>query len=178
MIIDAMNVGAPSSTKNNDRARDPEMHSTKKGRQRHLGMTLRIGVNEGTGLTHSLDTMPANRSDVEMAGALPRGGEQRGSGDAGRQGAVSRPENEGRQIDWGIAMKPSKRKTLDKDGPEEADESRKDSAQAKIERSFRWLKHCLGCSKARCRGLYRNRQRMAALLRVANLIMAGRRAAA
>jgi len=178
MIVDAMNVGAPSSTKNKGRARDPEMHSTKKGRQRHLGMTLRIGVDEGTGLTHSLDTMPANRSDVETVGALPRGGEQRGSGDAGRQGTVSRPENEGRQIDWGIAMKRGRRKKLDKDGPEEADESRKDSAQAKIERSFRWLKHCLGCSKVRYRGLYRNRQRMAVLLGVTNLIMAGRRAAA
>jgi len=178
MIVDAMIVGAPSSTKNKDRARDPEMHSTKKGRQRHLGMTLRIGADEETGLTHSLDTMPANRSDVGMAGALLHGGEERVSGDAGYQGAGNRPENEGRQIDWKIAIRRGKRKMPGKDGPEEDEVRRKASVCARIEHPFRWLKRCFKCSKVRNRGLYKNRQRMAVLLGVTNLIMAGRHAAA
>jgi len=104
-MVDATIVAAPSSTKNKDRARDPEMHSTQKGRQLYFGMKLRIGVNEETGLTHNLDRTPANKSDVGMAGALPPGGEERVSGDAGYQGAGSRPENEGLQIDWKIAMR-------------------------------------------------------------------------
>jgi len=84
-------VAAPSSTKNKERARDPDMHSTQKGRRQCFGMKLHIGVDEETGLTHSLDRTPANKSDVEMAGALPRGGEERVSGDAGCRGrAIAR----------------------------------------------------------------------------------------
>jgi len=154
VIVDAMNVGAPSSTKNRIRARDPEMHSTKKGRQRHLGMTLHIGVDEETGLTHSLDTTPANKSDVETAAGLPRGGEERVSGDAGYQGVSNRPENEELQIDWKIAMRRGKRKMSGKDGPEEAEERRKASVRARVEHPFRWLKHCFKYSKVQYRGLY------------------------
>jgi len=88
-MVDAMIVAAPSFTKNEDRARDPEMHSTQKGRRQCFGMKFHIGVDGGTGLTHSLDATPANKSDVEMAGALPRGDEERGSGDAGYQGRAS-----------------------------------------------------------------------------------------
>jgi len=76
-MVDATIVAAPSSTKNKERARDPEMHSTQKGRQLHFGMKLHIGVDEETGLTHSLDTTPANKSDVEMAGGFAR---RRGAG--------------------------------------------------------------------------------------------------
>ena len=35
-VVDATLIPAPSSTKNNDKARDPEMHSSQKGRQWHL----------------------------------------------------------------------------------------------------------------------------------------------
>jgi len=135
-------------------------------------------VEEEPGLTHSLDRTPANKSNVEMAGALPPGGDEWISGDAGHQGAGNRPENEGRQIDWKIAMGRGERKTLGKDGPEEAEERRKASVRARVEHPFRWLKHCFKCSKVRYRWLYKNRQRMAALLGVTNLIMAGRHAAA
>jgi len=54
-------IETPSSTKNKERAWDSEMHSAKKGRQRCFGMNLRIGVDEGTGLTHSLDRTPTNK---------------------------------------------------------------------------------------------------------------------
>jgi len=48
-IMDAMIVGAPSSTKSNERARDPEIHSTKKGRQWCFGMNRHIGVTRRRG---------------------------------------------------------------------------------------------------------------------------------
>jgi len=111
-------------------------------------------------------------------GGLPPGGEERVSGDAGYQGAGNRPENEGLQIDWKIAMRRGQRKMPGKDGPEEAEERRKASVRARGEHPFRWLKRCFKCSKVRCRGLYKNRQRMAMLLGVTNLIMVGRHAAA
>jgi len=65
-----------------------------------------------------------------------------------------------------------------KDGPEEAEERRKASVRAGVGHPFRWLKRCFKRSKVRCRGLYKNRQRMAVLLGVTNLTMAGRHAAA
>ena len=66
-IVDASIIDAPSSTKNRRRARDPEMHQTKKGKQWYFGMKAHIGVDAGSGLAHSLTT--ANASDVTQAGA-------------------------------------------------------------------------------------------------------------
>ncbi len=43
-IVDATIIGAPSSTKNADKARDPEMHQTRKGKQWYFGMKLHICV--------------------------------------------------------------------------------------------------------------------------------------
>ena len=53
-IVDATIIAAPSSTKNADRARDPEMHQTRKGQQWHFGMKLHIGVDSQSGLTTSI----------------------------------------------------------------------------------------------------------------------------
>jgi len=38
-------LGAPPSTKNQDKKRDPDMHQTKKGNQWHFGMKAHIGVD-------------------------------------------------------------------------------------------------------------------------------------
>ena len=74
-IVDASIIDAPSSTKNRRRARDPEMHQTKKGKQWYFGMKAHIGVDAGSGLAHSLTTTAANASDVTQAGALLHGAE-------------------------------------------------------------------------------------------------------
>ena len=37
-LVDATIIEAPSSTKNKEQQRDPEMHHTKKGNQWHFGM--------------------------------------------------------------------------------------------------------------------------------------------
>ena len=47
-IVDATIIAAPSSTKNQDKARDPEMHQTKKGNQWYFGMKAHIGVDSKT----------------------------------------------------------------------------------------------------------------------------------
>ena len=72
-IVDASIIDAPSSTKNRRRARDPEMHQTKKGKQWYFGMKAHIGVDAGSGLAHSLTTTAANASDVTQTGALLHG---------------------------------------------------------------------------------------------------------
>ena len=86
-IVDATILGAPSSTKNRDKVRDPEMHQTKKGQQWYFGMKAHIGVDERTGLVHSVVTTAANVADVTQVGQLLHGREQTVFGDAGYTGA-------------------------------------------------------------------------------------------
>ncbi len=63
-VVDATIIAAPSSTKNQDGERDPEMHQTQKGNQWHFGMKVHIGVDADSGITHTLVTTPANTNDV------------------------------------------------------------------------------------------------------------------
>jgi len=44
-IVDATIIQAPSSTKNQDKKRDPEMSSTKKNNTYYFGMKAHIGVD-------------------------------------------------------------------------------------------------------------------------------------
>ena len=57
-IVDASIIDAPSSTKNQEGKRDPEMHQTRKGKQWHFGMKLHIGVDDTLGVIDSLETTP------------------------------------------------------------------------------------------------------------------------
>ena len=173
-IVDATIIEAPSSTKNAKRERDPEMHQTKKGNQWHFGMKAHIGVDAETGLAHSLETTAANESDVATAHAVLHGGEEEVSGEAGHQGVGKRAENRDAAVDWRTAMKPGKRRVLDKSGSEEAAEKRKASVRAKVEHPFLYVKRHFGYAKVRYRGLAKNRQRIALLLGFSNLLIAGR----
>lgn len=81
-IVDATIIAAPSSTKNADKARDPEMHQTKKGNQWHFGMKVHIGVDSRHGLTHSASVTPANVHDSQELPNLLHGNETRLYGDS------------------------------------------------------------------------------------------------
>ena len=71
-IVDAAIIDAPSSTKNAEKKRDPEMHSAKKGNQRRFGMKCHVGVDAGTGYVHTMEVTLANVHDVTMASELIR----------------------------------------------------------------------------------------------------------
>jgi len=62
-IVDATIINAPSSAKNADKARDPEMHQTKKGNQWYFGMKAHVGVDSRTKLIHAVIATPANVAD-------------------------------------------------------------------------------------------------------------------
>ena len=178
-IVDASIIDAPSSTKNEAGERDPEMHQTKKGNQWYFGMKAHIGVDSESGLTHTLATTPANGSDVAHACLTLHGDEAQVWGDAGYQGVGKRPENLDTEVDWHVAMKPGgRRRKLAKDGAEEAAEKRKGSVRAKVEHPFLYVKRHFGYGKVRYWGLAKNTQRIAMLLGFANLLIAGRYAAA
>ena len=155
-IVDASIIEAPSSTKNRDRARDPEMHQTKKGNEWHFGMKVHIGVDADTGLVHSMSTTAANVYDVTEAHNLLHGRETVVWCDAGYQGAHKWKENLGREIDWQAAMKPGLRRKLEPGTGEALAEKRKASIRAKVEHPFLKVKRVFGYGKARYRGLVKN----------------------
>ena len=71
-IVDATLIGAPSSTKNAEKKRDPEMHSVKKGNQWHFGMKCHTGVDAGSDFVHTVEATTANVHDVTVAAGLLR----------------------------------------------------------------------------------------------------------
>ncbi|MFS1526117.1 IS5 family transposase [Microbulbifer sp. 2304DJ12-6] len=170
-IVDATIISAPSSTKNQAKERDPEMHQTKKGNTWHFGMKTHIGTDDVLGLIHSLETTAANAHDVTATEQLLHGEENRVWGDSGYTGAEKREELKDKKVEWHIAMKPSKLKTLP--GKEELKAAEKIKAQirAKVEHPFRYIKCIFGYRKVRYRGLEKNTQRLCLLAGFTNLLI-------
>jgi IS5 family transposase len=107
-IVDATIIHAPSSTKNANKARDPEMHQTRKGNQWHLRMEAHIGVDEFSGLVHHVKCTAANAGDVTVTHELLHGKEDCVLGDSGYTGADKRAGLEGCKATFFIAEKHSK----------------------------------------------------------------------
>ena len=172
-IVDATFLEASSSTKNKEGQRDPEMHQAKKGEDWHFGAKVHNGVDAESGLVHTVVITPANVHDVTVAGQLLHGQEECVLGDAGYQGVEKRPENAGRQVTWLTAMRPGKRRALDKSREsgrlQEKLEKLKARVRAKVEHPFRVLKVQFGYAKARYRGLKKNASRVLMLTALANL---------
>ena len=178
-VVDATLIAAPSSTKNQDGERDPEMHQTKKGNQWHFGMKCHIGVDADSGLVHTVVGTAANVNDVTQASALVHGEETDVFADAGYQGVAKREEVQGIRVNWHVAMRPGKRRALNKDNPMGAMldqlEHVKASIRAKVEHPFRVIKRQFGHVKVRYRGLAKNTAQLHTLFALSNLWMARRR---
>jgi IS5 family transposase len=178
-VVDATLIAAPSSTKNQDGERDPEMHQTKKGNQWHFGMKAHIGVDADSGLVHTVVGTAANVNDVTQASALVHGEETDVFADAGYQGAAKRNEVQGIDANWHVAMRPGKRRALDKDSPLGAVldqlERVKARIRAKVEHPFRVIKRQFGHVKVRYRGLAKNTAQLHTLFALSNLWMVRRR---
>jgi len=85
-IMDATIIAAPSSTKNEDGKRDPEMHQTKKGNQWYFGLKAHIGVDSNAKIVHSVAATAANVHDSRVIGDILHGNETRVWGDSAYQG--------------------------------------------------------------------------------------------
>ncbi len=169
-IVDATFIDAPSSTKNKEGKRDPEMHSVKKGSDWHFGMKARIGIDAGTGIVHSLVTTPANVHDLNMARFLLTGKEKVVWADAGYQGIEERDLGTP-DVRFCIAMRKSKRKLLARDCPRESAEKLKSTVRARMRHAFLDFKRWFSYDKIRYRGLYKNTQRLL-LAGLSNLLRA------
>jgi IS5 family transposase len=175
-VVDATLIAAPSSTKNKDGERDPEMHQAKKGNQWHFGMKAHIGVDADSGLVHSVIGTAANVNDVTHGHGLLHGQESVVFADAGYQGADKRPEATG--VQWQVAMRPGKRRALAEDGWGallKKAEKLKASVRAKVEHPFRVIKRQFGHVKVRYRGLAKNTAQLVTLFALSNLWMARKR---
>lgn len=177
-IVDATLINAPSSTKNKDGKRDPEMHQTKKGNQYYFGMKAHIGVDDESGLVHSVVGTAANVADVTQVDKLLHGEENMVGADAGYTGVEKRPEHEGREVIWQIAARRSTYKKLSKRSAlykaKRKIEKAKAQVRAKVEHPFRVIKRQFGYVKTRFRGLAKNTAQLVTLFALSNLWMARR----
>ena len=174
--VDATIIHAPSSTKNSSGERDPEMHQTRKGQQWYFGMKAHVGTDLATGVVHSLVTTPANAPDVKQVDALLNGSESDVYADAGYQGADKYTDA---SVNWHIAMRPGKRRALDKGTPlgqmMHKLETVKAQIRAKGEHAFRVIKCQFGFTKVRYRGLAKNTAKLHTLFMLGNLWLVRKR---
>ena len=119
-------------------------------------MKAHIGVDDSSPIVHSVHTTAANEHDVTQAHHLLHGAEKRVFADAGYQGVEKRPEHDGRDATWYIAMRPSARRAL---GDSEDDietrtiERLKSKLRAHVEHPFRVIKEQFSYRKVRYKGL-------------------------
>ena len=173
-VVDATLIAAPTSTKNKDKARDPEMHSSKKGNQWYFGMKAHIGADAESGLVRTVRGTSGHVSDIAEANTLLHGEESLAFGDAGYQGVEKRPDASA-DVTWLVAMRPGKRRTLNKDNEADAlldkAEKLKSKVRAKVEHPFRVIKRQFGFVKVRYRGLKKNTAQLFTLFALSNLWM-------
>ena len=168
-IVDATIIAAPPSTKNEQKARDPEMHQTKKGKDWHFGMKAHIGTDR-RGIVHSLSTTAANVSDITQMPELLHGEEREVFGDqaywseAHRQAALAK----------GIRYRVNRRSPHLSEYQRYINR-RRSAARARVEHVFHVVKRLWGFSKVRYRGLAKNTVRLYTAFALANLYLLRRR---
>ena len=176
-IVDATIINAPSSTKNAQKERDPEMHQTKKGNEWRFGMKCHAGVDAGTGLVHSVEFTAANVHDITMTSQLIREDDEVVYGDSGFVGIEKREEIRSdphlSTIDYRIVRRPSSIPDTSEFlfNWERYIDHRKSSVRCKVEHIFRIIKQQFGYTKTVYRGLKKNANRLLALFLSANFYM-------
>ena len=171
-IVDATIIAAPSSTKNADKARDPEMHQTRKGQQWYFGMKMHIGVDSRTGLAHSAVVTAANVHDKHPLPDLLHGNEQRVYGDsayASQKELICGKAPRARDF-----TNQRVRKAGEIDAAQREKNRGKSKVRARVEHVFGAVKRLWGFTKVRYRGLAKNATRSFVALGLANIYLARR----
>jgi len=166
-MIDATIVQAPSSTKNKEKKRDPEMHSTKKNNQHYFGMKIHIGTDVNSNVIHTATVTAANTADITEMPNLLRADDKVVFGDAGY---VSDSYKRGARA-LGMTLKINdKRKPKKQLSASQKKRNRKNSSvRARVEHCFRVIKCQFGYRKVRYKGLEKNRTQVFMLLGLVNL---------
>ena len=169
-IVDATIIGAPSSTKNADKARDPEMHQTRKGRQWYFGMKLHIGVDSQSGLAHSAVVTPANVHDKHPLPDLLHGNERRVYGDSAYASQKDLIHSKAPHAKDFTNQRYRRNGVVDE--AVKATNRNKSRIRSRVEHVFGVVKRLWGFGKVRYRGLAKNATRAFTALALANIFLA------
>jgi IS5 family transposase len=167
-IVDATIISAPSSTKNEKKERDPEMHQTKKGGQYYFGAKAHIGVDSKENVVHSVCTSAASVHDKHMLPDLLHGSETKVWGDAGYQGQTEAIHEAAPK-----AQDMTNRRVKKSKGKVDEEEKRKNrtksKVRARVEWPFRILKRVFHYTKVRYRGIKKNHEWLLTAFALVNL---------
>ena len=170
-MVDATIIHAPSSTKNAEQSRDPQMHQTRKGNQWYFGMKLHIGADTKSGLIHSATTTAANVHDSQRLTELLHGAETRVYGDSayrGQKDAIKQAAPNAKDFTNERAQRNAPLTDAQK-----AKNRRKSAVRAHVEHPFLHIKRLWGYAKTRYRGLAKNANRLIAMCALYNVRHAG-----
>jgi IS5 family transposase len=171
-IVDATIIAAPPSTKNADRARDPEMKHTRKGNEWHFGMKAHIGCDP-RGIVHSLTTTDAAAADIHQMDELLHGAEREIFGDKAYWSEARRADAAARGVRYRVNRRATHVRPLT---PYQREVNRlRSKARARGEHAFHVVKRLWGFSKVRYRGLAKNTARLFTAFALANLYLLRRR---
>jgi IS5 family transposase len=169
-IVDASIIHAPSSTKNQKKERDPEMHQTRKGNQWYFGMKAHIGVDSRSKLIHSVVATAANVHDSQVLEDLLHGEETRVWGDSAYTGQKAVIKDKAPNAkDFTHAKGSRYRKLSDED---KAKNRTKSKVRAKVEHQFGIIKRRFGFTKVRYKGLDKNAHWLFVACALSNVVMA------
>ena len=171
-IVDATLIAAPSSTKNKNKAHDPEMHQTKKGNQWYFGMKGHIGVDSKSGLIHSAAVTPANVHDSQVLEHLLHGKETRLWGDSAYAGQGEKIKSKAPQAQ-DFTNEKGRRNAPLTDRQKEKNQT-KSKVRAAVEHPFLTIKQLFKFSKVCYKGLAKNAHRFFVACGLANLHRARR----
>jgi len=168
-IVDATIIHAPSSTKNKDEKRDPEMHSTQKGNQWYFGMKAHIGVDSKSGLVHSVVATAANVHDSQPLPELLHGNESRVWGDSAYMSQAEAIRKRAPRAKDFTNRRARRNRPLT--AAEKAVNRTKSRVRAKVEHPFCVVKRLWGFTKVRYRGLAKNANRLFVAFALSNLFV-------
>jgi IS5 family transposase len=176
-MVDATIIHAPSSTKNANGERDPEMHQTRKGNQWYFGMKIHIGADVDSGAVHSVSVTAANRADISELPNLLRENDQVVFGDAGYASDEYKRGARALGMVWRVQdkAKPRGSRGAALSGSQKKRNRRNSAIRARVEHLFRIVKRQFGYTKVRYRGLAKNTAQVTMLIGLANLYALRRR---
>jgi len=169
-IVDATIINAPSSTKNKEKKRDPDMHQTRKGNQWYFGMKAHIGVDSKTKLIHSVAVTPANVHDSQVLEDLLHGDETRVWGDSAYAGQKQTLNEHAPQAKDFTQKKASRNRQLT--DAEQSANRHKSKTRSRVEHVFGVMKRQFGFNKVRYRGLDKNAHSVFTKCALVNLVLA------
>jgi IS5 family transposase len=166
-IVDATIINAPSSTKNAEKKRDPQMHQTRKGKQWYFGMKMHTGVDDGFGLVHTVQATSANVADVNVFGELLHGDEERVHGDSAYHSKELAAQSEASGVEFNVNVRGTEHRPLT--AAQKARNRRFSRVRAIGEHPYLVVKRLWGHAKVRYRGIAKNLAQMTMLFGLANL---------